>query len=411
MAWKLKVSGALLLMLVAGACGGGDAEGPAPPDQGEIDRLRALPYVGSTPIVSGDEQVGVLLLDTDRSHPGYTLYTVQDLAMAELIDRSGGVVKSWRMPSSSRWERSELLPNGDLLVIGVDEHPEPERGIPDGSRYLARLDWNGRLLWKRQMTVHHDIELTPSGQLLALTFERLQIPAIHPTLDIRDDLITLLDPVGNLLESRSLLMAFKGEADIHPLQTPKPTALGVRPWIDLFHSNSLEGMPFPHLEGRHPIYRPGNVLICSRHQDTIAVVDWRTGKAIWAWGAGELLAPHDAQFLYSGNILIFDNGLGRGWSRVIEMHPITGKIVWEYRAPDPEDFYSATKGSCQRLPNGNTLIADSDHGRAFEVTRDGAIVWKFVCPHETGPGRRAAIVRVRRYELEFIEKIVAAAGI
>ena len=128
-------------------------------------------------------------------------------------------------------------------------------------------------------------------------------------------------------------------------------------------------------------------MISSRHQDSIAVIDWRTGKAIWAWGAGELLAPHDAQFLSNGNILIFDNGLGRGWSRVIELDPVEETIVW---------------------PNDNTLIADSDNGRAFEVTRDGAIVWEFVCPHETEPGRRAAIVRARRYEREFIEKINSA---
>jgi hypothetical protein len=405
---KSFVIAALILMLCGCAEEGG---APTPPDPAEIDRLRSLPYVGSTPIEEGDEESGVILHDESRSYPGYTLYTVQDLSMAEMIDQSGGVIRSWRLPASARWERSELLANGDLLVIGVDELAEPGGAIPDGSRYLARLDWNGSLLWKHQMTAHHDIEPTPSGQLLALTFERRKIPAIHPELDIRDDLITLLDADGNPLDSRSLLNAFKGKADIHRLQTPRPTALGVVPWIDILHANSLEGMPFAHLEGKHPIFRPGNILFCSRHQDSIAVLDWRTGKIIWAWGSGELLAPHDAQFLPDGNILIFDNGLGRDWSRIVELDPVSETIVWEYRAPDPEDFYSFTKGSCQRMPNGNTLIADSDHGRIFEVTRDGETVWEYVSPHETEPGRRAAIVRARRFERDVIDSIGRAAGI
>jgi hypothetical protein len=36
------------------------------------------------------------------------------------------------------------------------------------------------------------------------------------------------------------------------------------------------------------------------------------------------------------------------------------------------------------LPNGNTLITESDNGRAFEVTREGEIVWEFLSPHRAG---------------------------
>ena len=37
-------------------------------------------------------------------------------------------------------------------------------------------------------------------------------------------------------------------------------------------------------------------------------------------------------------------------------------------------------GSAQRLPNGNTLIAESSFGRFFEVTTEGEIVWEYVNP-------------------------------
>jgi len=33
---------------------------------------------------------------------------------------------------------------------------------------------------------------------------------------------------------------------------------------------------------------------------------------------------------------------------------------------------------------GNTLITESDAGRAFETTADGKIVWEFYNPHSAG---------------------------
>jgi outer membrane protein assembly factor BamB len=132
------------------------------------------------------------------------------------------------------------------------------------------------------------------------------------------------------------------------------------------------------------------------------VIDWDAKKVVWAWGQGEVSGPHDAVVLPSGNFLLFDNGLGRGWSRIVELDPKTRKIVWEYRAPQQESFYSQTRGANQRLPNGNTLIAQSDSGRAFEVTRDGEIVWEFLNPN-LSEGKRGALVRLRRIESGVVE--------
>jgi hypothetical protein len=48
------------------------------------------------------------------------------------------------------------------------------------------------------------------------------------------------------------------------------------------------------------------------------------------------------------------------------------------------DLFSKTLGSVQRLPNGNTLISESENGRAVEVTREGRVVWEFCNPHRAG---------------------------
>jgi hypothetical protein len=36
------------------------------------------------------------------------------------------------------------------------------------------------------------------------------------------------------------------------------------------------------------------------------------------------------------------------------------------------------------LPNGNTLITESDRGRAFEITRSGRVVWEYYNPARAG---------------------------
>jgi len=51
---------------------------------------------------------------------------------------------------------------------------------------------------------------------------------------------------------------------------------------------------------------------------------------------------------------------------------------------DEIPFYSESCGTAQRLPNGNTLITESDGGRAFELTADGQLVWEFYNPHRAG---------------------------
>jgi len=111
---------------------------------------------------------------------------------------------------------------------------------------------------------------------------------------------------------------------------------------------------------------------------------------------------HDAQWIPQGlpgegNILIFNNGEGRPdgqYSSIEEFTPPVDsngtyilepgsaygprEMAWRYIAPNPSDFFAAYLSGTQRLPNGNTYICDGDHGKFFEVTADGSIVWKYL---------------------------------
>ena len=102
----------------------------------------------------------------------------------------------------------------------------------------------------------------------------------------------------------------------------------------------------------------------------------------------------------AGNILVFNNGNEmpgdeRLYSSVDEIiPPVDGyryrrapnapyapaNPAWTYAAQTPTDFYASYISGAQRLPNGNTLIADGAAGTIFQVTPDGKTAWKYIVP-------------------------------
>lgn len=394
---------ALGLWLTALAGSGPDAA--APLDPSAVDRLHALGYVDfaeAEPERGPDPRDGVVHRDPARMQPGPTLYTLRPLCRAELVDATGAVLRAWSRPCRT-WERAELLPDGDLLVVARAEGDAESLDAVQASRRLLRFAWDGRLRWERRLPVHHDAEAIPDaeGRLLALTHRFGRLPESHAGLPVDDNGIALLSPDGELLEETSLLDALRRGG--FPLRVPEVHRLSV----DLLHANSLETVRETPRAGRHPLYTPGFVLVCIRNQDAIAVVDREAGRAVWWWGPGELSGPHDARMLPNGHVLVFDNGVARRRSRVVELDPLSREIVWQYAA---DDFYTRTRGSSQRLPNGNTLVSESDHGRGFEVTPEGERVWELLAPYRNAEGQRATLVRMERLAPERLARAGASRG-
>jgi len=56
---------------------------------------------------------------------------------------------------------------------------------------------------------------------------------------------------------------------------------------------------------------------------------------------------------------------------------------WTYVDTNPTDFFSRIMGSAQRLPNGNTLICESDAGYFFEIDNTNQKVWEYISPVKT----------------------------
>lgn len=88
---------------------------------------------------------------------------------------------------------------------------------------------------------------------------------------------------------------------------------------------------------------------------------------------------------------------------MLEVDPPTDEISWEYLGDPSTAFYSAGRGCDQCLPNGNTLVTESNTGRLFEGTREGDIVWEWDNPDLTADGERMLIYRALRYSPDRIE--------
>lgn len=362
----------------------------------DFEQLRSLGYVDYSPTKADPSKKGVTHFIPKKTYPGYRLYTVCKNCTAYLIDLRGNIVHSWQGDKQcKKWSYVELLSNGDILLPGAEPYED------DKINYILRMSWDGEVIWKHYLRAHHDVEITPQGFIFTLIKKDRLASPFGEEVTVRDNNLTLLSQDGVELESLSLLDVVL-ENDIHfKLQRVGPVE--DKSFIDLLHANSVEWMRRPDLTKKSSIYNLDNVLVSLRHQDCVAIINFKDQKLVWTWGRGELLGPHDATMLDNGNILIFDNGLGRGWSRIVEVNPLTKKIVWEYRK---DDFYTSGRGSSQRLPNGNTLIANSNSGQAFEVTSEEEIVWEFWCPIINEEGYRAVIVRIKQYETDFIQKLL-----
>ena len=103
--------------------------------------------------------------------------------------------------------------------------------------------------------------------------------------------------------------------------------------------------------------------------------------------------------------MIYDNGTLRGYSRVIELNPLTEEAVWQYTAEPREAFLSRYISGAQRLPNGNTLICEGANCHLFEVTPKGEVVWDYVSPFKE-PGAMA-VYRCLRYSPEYVRPLLS----
>ena len=351
--------------------------------------------------------------DADRAFGGYTLFapscdppTTDQTGTIYLIDIDGRPVHRWHVGTALQ-SHCQLLPNGNLLYPTRDRSRIQEAG-------LRELEPDGTVVWEYHCRIDHDFFVAPNGHRFLHTITDHLAPAVGPELT-RHPYVIEID------REKRCHWEWRGDEHVAELKTLLSDASwqAVRERIvqdypfDWAHNNTLQRIPAnaTHESERDgdedPIFRPGNLMFSYRSVNLIGVIDYPSGEIVWAWGPDVLDGQHLPHVLENGNVLLFDNGTERGWSRVIEVNPVTEAIEWEYTGSPKESFFSPYISGARRLPNGNTLICEGSKGHLFEVTEEGDVVWSFVNPYHAAHDR-GSIYRCQRYTESEVAPLLTA---
>lgn len=326
----------------------------------------------------------------EKSAGGYTLIANGNRCGAKLLSEDGEVVHTWELPFSEvwsspphiddpvsdenlSWRKVHLYPNGDVLAVYTARF---NTDTPNGYG-LVKVDADSELIWRYPAHVHHDLDVAPDGTIYTLT-HTFRSTAENPVLGdprlgeskagsrILEDFVLQLSASGEKLQRISIVEAMK--------RSPYAEAMQTVPSWDTLHTNNVDVITRAFAR-HHDFADPGDLMLSFRSLDAIAILDVKKRRIAWM-RMGSWREQHDPDPLPNGHILLFDNN-GMKSSRIIEMNPDDGGIVWTYGARDGTGFHSDVNGEQQRLPGGNVLVTESRSGRVFEVTPKREVVWDY----------------------------------
>jgi len=377
---------------------------------------------------------GVTIYNPDKCYHGYTLFCHTHegpglgnrlTASMQLIDMEGHIVHQWT--SKTAVQLLKLQPDGSLYYMTRDRSNIDQAG-------LYKIAPDSSVLWHYHCRIDHDFYPLANGHMMIHCIVDKMVPDLGPQLR-RNPYFIEIGPNDELMWEWYGERHLQELADLCGVEAPIDWEARVRKEIeerrswdkrlqdastdeieavsqrmrahfgfDWAHNNTCQIIPENTAAAVDDRFHPGNIIFSYRSLDIIGVIERPSGDIVWAWGPGVIDGQHKPHMLPNGHILIFDNGTRRGWSRIIELDPLTGEIVWEYVGMPKESFFSAYISGAKRLPNGNTLICEGGRGRLFEVTPDKETVWEFKSPYRGFViGKEShSIYRTTRYSPEYV---------
>ena len=389
----------------------------------------------------GDERAGGLTLNEPGAAPGYTLLVVWDAPKVYLIDPLGRVAHTWHIenaPLDKTFRHAKLLDNGNLMAMTGSPSAIVEID-PRGNMvwryasvgglhhdFLKMPNGNALLLGKKRKTREQAIAAGANPEFVSQHgLEYDYLVETRPTGAGGGEDVWEWSTWDHLVQDFDPSKPNYGEVAEHPELIDINFLLELRsqtPLLDWLHTNSLD-------------YNAelDQIMLSPRHFNELWIIDRSAtteearghsggnggmgGDLLYRWGNPRAYGHGDAadQRLFwqhqthwiprghpgAGNILVFNNGnespgAERLYSSVDEIvPPVDGyryrrasnaayppaEPAWTYAAETPADFYASYASGTQRLPNGNTLIADTPAGTIFQVTPDGKVVWKYLVPY------------------------------
>jgi hypothetical protein len=365
---------------------------------------------------------GTTIYYPEKCYNSYILYDGRD-GRSFLIDMNGSIINTWPY-TGFPCEMIDPRMNNEIQGHVICQK-EPEIY---SCETLLVVDWDSNIVWQwgekapgGKARQNHDLAPLPNGNILMVVFLESDLPELAAIPVDSDQAIYEVNRDGEIvwkwISSEHIEeLGFSG--DKRDLLFSKKS----RPRSSIFVINDMQPLgPNKWYDQGDERFHPDNIMIDSREGSFIAIIEKQSGKIVWRMGpeyaasydyskasfTGKFPRPvdsicgqHDAHMIPQGlpgegNIMVFDNQGAAGFppiylnmfpgSRVLEIDPTTEEIVWQYDASRTGrpfwTFFSSFISSARRLPNGNTLIDEGMHGRFFQVTPDGEIVWEYVNPY------------------------------
>ena len=356
-------------------------------------RKEGLAYLGLRPVEHLRplvfDRTGFSAPDSTQSSPGVTmLISIFDGGFTgRLYSRGGELLHEWPIDffelgkeyGSYRFNAlihgAAMMPNGDLIA-NLD------------GRGMYRISRCGEIVWQNEVGSHHALFVDEDGAIWAPKDRALYEADSIYGWEYEFDRITTVD-ASTGEETREIdLRALVVDAGLEGLVTANRIHAD-----DVLHLNDIEVLA-TEIADAFPMFDAGDILLNHRNLNQIWVLDGETHAIKW-WYTGAISGAHDPDFQPDGTITVLDNRPGgppgirldevgrKGGSRILKIDPVSRSFETMYQSGEKSTFYTPFRGKHQILEGGNILIAETDRGRAIEVTPGGAIVWEYINAYDS----------------------------
>ena len=319
------------------------------------------------------DQLNILYIDELNYYQGINILDFESLGYSVALDKNGEEIWFANKDSfdDSKIISVELLNNGNFT------------GFSNGRGYEFTIDSDIIFETPQELNVHHQILKSDHNTYFIIDAEI----EYHPCPDECDpdfsmfpvpwqgDRFIELNSLGEIVwEWNSFDHINLSEYNPYYAETYNGTIE-----FDWTHSNSVF-----YDENSNAVY------VSIRNLSRVTSIDYSSGLINWNLGESAYMEnphfenelgfsqQHSVQLTQAGNLFFFDNGRFQTpeLSRCIEVGFDDSQepfLVWEHILPD--SMFTGSRGECDRLENGNSLISAGRTGNVIEVDTDNQLVW------------------------------------
>lgn len=290
---------------------------------------------------------------------------------ALLISPNLNIVRAWildEIPVGGR----EPRPKYRKFVHGVEVLRDGSVIFTfDGSISLQKFNACGEREWATPGKYHHAVTLDDTGDTVWTfsgdsTLAQVAVADGSVVRQISMDAVIAANPMIDILEIR------RNHSEDIGVNSRNTTGH----WLDdRFHFNDVDPLPAA-IAHQFDSFNAGDLLISTRSLNLIFVLDPETLEIKW-WRVGAVQRQHDPDWLASGEIMVLNNRMSRDFSEVTTIDPGTFEktVMLDGRK---YEFYTRIRGKHQLLDDETLVVTSPQQGRAFEINRDGEVVFEVV---------------------------------